>query len=170
MAAFFSSLGVEKQKYQRLRDKLLESFPALDEDTVRDTLEGITDLPEMIAAVIRSALVDEALESGLKSRLEEMRQRLNRLEERGKKKRQLALEAMSELGFQKLEQPDFTASLRSGPSSLVVASEQEIPSSYWLPQAPKLDRQALLTDLKRGSDIPGTHLSNPKLILSVRKG
>ena len=60
---------------------------------MRDTLEGITDLHEMIAAVIRSALVDEALQSGLRTRLEEMRQRLARLEERGAKKRQLALDA-----------------------------------------------------------------------------
>ena len=63
-----------------------------------DTLEGITDLHEMIAAVIRSALVDEALQTGLRTRLEEMRQRLARLEERGAKKRQLALEAMCEVG------------------------------------------------------------------------
>ena len=39
----------------------------------------------MIAAVIRSALVDEALQAGLRSRLDEMRQRLARLEERGAK-------------------------------------------------------------------------------------
>ena len=43
-----------------------------------------------------------------------MRQRLSRLEERGAKKRQLALEAMSEVGLEKLEQPDFTASARAG--------------------------------------------------------
>jgi len=163
-----SPIKVEAQNYQRLRDRLLESFPALDEDTLRDTLEGISDLIEMIAAVIRSALVDEALELGLKSRLEEMRERLSRLEERGNKKRQLALEAMSEVGFRKLEEPDFTASLRPGPPSIVVTSEQEIPGSYWVPQPPKLDRQALLTELKRGGEIPGTQLSNPKLTLSVR--
>ena len=81
-----SPIKVEAQNYQRLRDRLLESFPALDEDTLRDTLEGISDLHEMIATVIRSALVDEALELGLKSRLEEMRERLSRLEGRGNKK------------------------------------------------------------------------------------
>ena len=57
----------------------MSEYPEADEDTLRDTLEGITDLHEMIAAVIRSALVDEALQAGLRTRLEEMRQRLTRL-------------------------------------------------------------------------------------------
>ena len=52
----------------------------------------------MIAAVIRSALVDEALHSGLRSRLDDMKERLSRLELRASKKRELALEAMSEVG------------------------------------------------------------------------
>ena len=105
---------METNKYQRVRTRLLESWPQLDEETLADTLEGITDLHEMIAAVIRSALVDEALQAGLRTSLEEMRRRLARLEERSAKKRQLALEAMCEVGLKKLEQPDFTASARSG--------------------------------------------------------
>ena len=48
----------------------------MDEETVLDTLEGITDLHEMIAAVIRSALVDEALHAGLRFRLDDMKERL----------------------------------------------------------------------------------------------
>jgi Siphovirus Gp157 len=70
------------------------------------------------------------------------------------KKRQLALEAMNEAGLKKLEQPDFTASARLGGPPLVVTSEQSIPPAYWVPQPPKLDRQSLLGDLKRGNDIP----------------
>jgi hypothetical protein len=63
------------------------------------TLRRITDLHEMIAAVIRSALVDEALGAGLRSRLDDMKERLSRLDLRASKKRELALHAMSEVGL-----------------------------------------------------------------------
>ena len=147
---------------------MLEEFPTLDEETLVDTLEGITDLHEMIAAVIRSALVDEALCAGLRLRADEMKQRMSRLDERATKKRALALEAMIEAGLSKLEQPDFTASARAGTPSLIVLSDQIIPSIYWLPQPPKLDRQVVLAVLKRGHRVPGTQLSNPNPVLTVR--
>ena len=146
----------------------METCSAIDEQTLLDTLEGITDLHEMIAAVIRSALVDEALQAGLRTRLEEMRRRLERFEERGAKKRQLALEAMCEVGLKKLDQPDFTASARAGMPPLVIIAEPDIPEAYWVPQPPKLDRQSLLADLKRGAVIQGAQLGNPKPCLAVR--
>ena len=96
------------------------AYPEADEETLLDTLEGITDLHEMIAAVIRSALVDEALQAGLRLRLDDMKERLSRLELRPSKKRELALHAMSEVGLSKLEQPDFTASTRAGSPALIV--------------------------------------------------
>jgi Siphovirus Gp157 len=163
-----SLVSIETAKYQVLKERLSAEYPTLDEETLGDTLEGITDLHEMIAAIIRSALVDEALQSGLRSRLEDMKQRFARLEDRGMKKRQLALEAMTEVGLKKLEQPDFTASARSGSPGLVVVSEDLVPEVYWVPQPPKLDRQSLLAELKRGADVPGAQLSNPKPTLSVR--
>jgi hypothetical protein len=158
----------EIQRYSRIRERLLQQFPDVDDQTIRDTLEGITELHEMIAAVIRSALVDEALSAGLRKRLEDMKERLTRLEERGAKKRQLALEAMNEVGLSKLQQSDFTASTRHGSPSLLVTAEGDVPSPYWVPQPPKLDRQALVGELKRGADIPGVQLNNPKPVLVVR--
>ncbi|MGH9550922.1 MAG: siphovirus Gp157 family protein [Terriglobales bacterium] len=163
-----SPLGTEVYRYRLIRDRLLEVWPKLDTETLTDTLEGITDLNEMIAAIIRSALVDEALQAGLRTRLEDMRQRFTRLDERGAKKRQLALDAMCEVGLKKLEQPDFTASARAGTPSLVVMSEGLVPASYWVQQPPKLDRPALLADLKRGTEVPGAQLGNPKPALAVR--
>jgi hypothetical protein len=75
---------------------------------------------------------------------------------------------MSETGLAKLEQPDFTASVRAGVPALVVVSEQTIPEAYWLTQPPKLDRQGLLGELKRGGAIPGVELNNPMPVLMVR--
>jgi hypothetical protein len=162
-----SALRHDIHHYTYLRQKLLEAFPDADDDTIRDTLEGLTTLHELIAEIIRSALIDESLQSGLRLRLQDMKERLSRLEARAVKKRELALEAMSEAGLRKIEQPDFTASTRAGPPSLVIVAEDQVPESYWVPQPPKLDRQALLGDLKKG-DIPGAQLSNPKPVLSVR--
>jgi Siphovirus Gp157 len=162
------SFTIEIPKYQVLKERILAAHPHLDEETLTDTLEGITDLHEMIAAVIRSALVDEALQDGLRSRIDDMRARLRRLEERGLKKRQLAIEAMTEVGLTKLEQPDFTASVRAGSPSLMVTAEDLIPEDYWVPQAPKLSRQALLSDLKQGGSVPGAQLSNAQPVLMVR--
>ena len=162
------ALKVELQVYGLLRERLLAQYLDLDDETIRDTLEGITTLHELISELIRSALLDEALQRGLRSRFAEMKQRLARLEERGVKKRQLALEAMNEAGLKKLEQPDFTASARLGSPSLLVVSDEVIPEPYWVPQPPKLDRQTLLADLKRGSEIPGALLDNAKPVLVVR--
>ena len=162
------SLKIEVSKYQILRQRLLVEWPTLKEEWLLDTLEGITDLHEMIAAIIRSALVDEALQSGLRSRLEEIKQRLARLGYRGAKKRQLALEAMNEVGLTKLEQPDFSASTRVGSPALIVIAEDQIPTAYWMPRPPKLDRQTILGELKRGAEVPGAQLSNPQPVLMVR--
>jgi Gp157 protein len=160
-------LKSELIRYQGTKERLLAAWPEIDCETLRDTLEGITELHEIIAAVIRSALVDEALQAGLRFRVDDMKERLSRLELRAAKKRQLALEAMTEAGLSKLEQPDFTASARAGTPAVVVIAQDRIPEAYWLPQ-PKLDRQAILGELKRGLDIPGAQMSNPKPVLSVR--
>ena len=85
-----------------------------------------------------------ALQTGLRTRLEEMRSRFERFEQQSpKKKRQLAPDAMCEVGLKKVEQPDFTASARAEISSLLLISETEVPTEYWVPQDAlgKLSRQ-----------------------------
>ena len=158
----------ELSKFRLLRDRLLAEIPDLDTETLADTLEGITDLREMLAEVIRSALEDEALAAGLSTRLSDMKARLERLETRAKRKRELALQAMSEAEIAKLVEADFTASLRQGAPALEVVAEDKIPAAYWKPQPPKLDRQGLLAALKAGTAIEGAALAPPHLQLSVR--
>ena len=155
-------------KYRALKDRLQAEDPALDDQTLADTVEGLTDLHEILIAIVRSALVDEALATGLKGRIAEMEDRLGRLQDRASKRRQIAKDVMVELDLKKLNAPDFTASIRAGMPALMVIDEKAVPSIYWEPREPRLNRQGLVTDLKQGAEITGVILSNPEPILSVR--
>ncbi len=154
--------------HKAIRERLAAEDPTLDEQTLTDTVEGLTDLHEILQTVIRAALADEAIASGLKGRIAEMEDRLGRLQDRASKRRNIAKQVMTELEIKKLEAADFTASLRPGFPSLVVINENEIPSIYWEPRDPKLDRATLVTDLKQGNAVAGATLSNPEPVLSVR--
>lgn len=76
--------------HNHFRERLREGFPDADDETLADTLEGLTDLTDQLAEVIRSALEDEAFCAALKVRMGEMRERAGRLSLRAEKKRQLA--------------------------------------------------------------------------------
>jgi hypothetical protein len=43
-----------------------------------------------------------------------------------------------------------------------------VPSIYWEPREPRLNRQELLSELKQGAAITGVTLANPEPVLSVR--
>ena len=162
------SLSSEAHRHLFLREELAAAFPDADEDTLRDTLEGLSNLLEMIGAVVRSELEDRALAKGLKGRIAEMGERLNRFESRADKKRELAREAMEQADLQKFTEPDFTVSLRSVQPPLVIVEEKEIPEEFWRPQPAKLDRQKLRLALGSSKGVPGAVFGNPGRTLSVR--
>ena len=83
-------LRVETVQYRALHDQLQQRFDGLDDETLKNTLEGLSDLPEILAELVRSAIDDEAMIAALKMRCEAMAARLSRLKERHQKKRVLA--------------------------------------------------------------------------------
>lgn len=154
--------------YRSLRDRLRAEDPQIDEQTLADTVEGLTDLHEIVTAIIRSALTDEALVTGLKCRIADMQGRLDRLQDRASKRRQIAKDVMVELDLKKITAPDFTVSIRPGTPALLMLDEAAVPSIYWEPREPRLNRQELLSELKEGAEIEGVALSNREPVLSVR--
>jgi hypothetical protein len=161
-------LTTELLKHQHLQETLRSEFPEADDETFQDTLEGLTELTEMIAVVLRSHLQDLALIRGLKGRIAEMQARVGRFERRAEKKRQLATSVMEQAEIRKISEPDFTASLRRGSPSLLIVDEVRIPGEFWKPQPAKLDRQKLLAMLKAGQDVPGAVLGEAGCSLMVR--
>ncbi len=158
----------ELTHHQYLRERLEADFPDAGEECLRDTLEGLTSLTDMLAEVLRSALVDQAFVTALRGRMGDMQARLSRIEERARKKRDLVCSVMERADVRKMTEPDLTVSLRPSRAPLVVTDEEAIPEGYWKAQAPKLDRQGLLAALSAGRDVPGALLGNAPMTISVR--
>jgi hypothetical protein len=154
--------------YRAVRERIRALEPELDEQTLADTVEGLTDLHEILAAIVRARWPMRRCATGLKSRITEMQERLERLQNRAAKRRQVVKDTMVELDLKKLTAPDFSASIRPGMPALLVIDEAAVPSIYWEPREPRLDRQGLLAELKQGAEITGVTLSNPEPVLSVR--
>ena len=161
-------LHTEAEHYRMLADELKTDFAGIDEETLADTLEGVSELPDLLKAVLRSSLLDEALAEGLKGRLGEMKVRLERLEDRSSKKRDLVSSSMGKAGLAKLMAEDFSASLRLGPPRLEVKDEAKIPTAYLVPQPARLDRAGLLLALKQGKAVEGASLGQGLPHLQVR--
>ena len=162
------NVNLERTRFTELRRRLIELYPELDEQTLNDTLEGATNFKDALASLIRSALDDECLANALRDRMTDMRTRLSRHEARAASKRQVVVENMEAADIRKLSEPDFTASTRVGPPSVVIDNEDELPIDYLLPQPPKPDKRAILEALARGAMVPGATLAQPKISLSVR--
>jgi hypothetical protein len=162
------SLQFAAVTYRAVRDRIQAEDPKIDEQTLADTVEGLTDLHEIVTAIIRSALADEALATGLKCRIADMQYRLDRLQDRASKRRQIAKDVMVELDLKKITAPDFSVSVRPGIPSLLILNEDAVPSIFWQPGEPRLKRQQLLSELKDGTEIEGVALSEPEPVLSVR--
>ncbi len=154
--------------HEYLREQIRNEFPDIDEETLADTLEGLTNLNEMLGAVVRSHLDDMAMVDALKSRVADMQDRLSRISKRADKKREIVTSVMEQADLKKLAEADFTLSLRATSAPLVVTEEESIPEPYWRPQAPKLDRQGLIAALKSGEHVPGAALGNPRMAIAIR--
>jgi hypothetical protein len=161
-------LRSEVSHYLILADQLKALYQDIDDEALLDTLEGISDLPELIKALVRSSLDDDVLIGALKQRLEDMQARLSRLKDRFERKRELACWAMTNAEIGKIEAEDFTLSLRQGPPRLEVTDQEKVPEEFLISQPPRLDRSGLINLLKRGDVIPGTLLINGDMHIAVR--
>ncbi len=162
--------GVKQEltHHRYLRERLEAAFPDADEETLMDTLEGMTSLTDSLAELLRSSQEDQSLASALRSRMSDMQARCGRFEDRARKKRELVCTVMEEAELKKLVEPDFTVSLRPSRAPLMIIDEAAIPGDYWRPQPAKLDRLWLISALSNGRNIAGAVLGNPAMTISVR--
>lgn len=156
------------EEYRRQREALLVAYPELaeDDETLRDTLDGITNASDIIAAFIRQAREDEALGGSLGNMLRDMGERKARLMGRAARRREAAQRIMDACGIRKLEQPDFTASIRATPARVEIDDESALPS--WATQAILVPNKTLIKKALESGEVSGAHLSNGGETLSIR--
>lgn len=155
------------------RDDLLREYPDLaeDEQALLDTLDGCTDLSDVVAAFIESADHDLALAAGAKDRAKEIAERAKRLSDRADKKRHLVARAMERAGMKKIERPEFTVSLKNLPQSVIIDDEGRIAEQFWtIREVKSVSKTALKMALESGETVEGAHLSNGGITAQVRRG
>jgi hypothetical protein len=154
--------------YRIMRDKLLEQMPELadDEDCLRDTLEGATTIQDQLAALVRSAVQDEALAEGLKEYQVKLTNRKVALLDRARRKRAIALHYMADLGMKSIVGPDLTISRRPVPPSVVIVDETALPKELMRVKY-EPDKTAIKAALKTGT-VAGAILSHGSETLQVK--
>ena len=139
-----------------------------DDDLIHDTVEGETNLMDAIDAAVDRLQELEAFEGAIRYQMDALRLRRERFASQGEMIRAALCNAMSYAQLRKVERPFATVSLRTLPASVRETDPADIPSEFWKPQPPKLDKRALLAALKDGKKVPGAELSNGGETLSIR--
>lgn len=140
-----------------------------DDDVAKcDAVEGETNLSDaLMRAVARLSELD-ALRSGISAKISRLKERDARFEAQRDNLRTAICVAMEVAGMSRLETDVATVSRKKVPPGIVIVNEAEIPSEFWKPADPKLDRKALLDALKDRKQVPGAQLSNGAETIQVR--
>lgn len=161
-----AALKRELDRYQALREML--SGEDIDPQTLLDTLEGATDLHEMLQEMAGSILDDEALAAAVGSRISALQERKSRLENTADHKRSLIIMVMERAGLTTSKGPNATLSVRPTKPKAIINDEAAIPARFFVPADPKLDRAKVLEALTAKEEVPGASLSNGGVSLSIR--
>lgn len=161
-------LEQERRAAEALRDTLAK-LPGMDDETVRDVIEGETGLHDAIAGVVALLTETEIMKTGLEAKAKELGARLKRYQDRLDFLRAALEQAMVIGALPALEMPDCTLSLSRRQAGVVITDEAKIPAAYWKQPDPVLDKAALKEALKDKKEIPGAVLGGESVSLTIRR-
>jgi hypothetical protein len=156
-------------EWDRLKQELIANFGGGDDTALVDTVSGMSNLPEMIQAVVRSIGDDEALLDGLGPYIDGLKERFMRIKARAQAKRECVETAMVRADLKKIEFPEATLVLAKRFPKVIVTDESIIPPAYFSTPAPVLSKSMLAGALKDGIEVPGAMLGNGSMSLTLRR-
>lgn len=147
-------------EYRAVAERLADL--EMDEQTIADTLEGISGpLEEKATAVAAFARNLESSAEAIKSAETEMAKRRKAIEARASRIRFYLQTQMQRTGISRIESPWFKLALRDNPPFVAIDNEDLIPEQFMRsapppPAAP--DKATIAAVLKAGGEVPGAHL------------
>ncbi len=148
------------EQYQKLLSMVDDEC---DIQAIQDTLEGIegmiADKAESIAKLMKSI---EADERAIKAEEDRLKARREALANRRLSIKEYLQNQLISAGIDKLKGTMFTVSIQNNPPSVQIAEGAKVPEKYLIPQEAKVDKRALLDDLKAGAVYEGIEMIQTK--------
>jgi len=168
--AMSNTLNALRQETEAARALLanLQDILGDDEQAQADAVEGETSLHEVMASATKRIMELDVMLFGIEAAREALFARAGRLKLQQGNIRTALCVAMEAANVKKLELPVATVSLRAVPPKAEITDESAVPSKFWKPQDPKLDRKAVLDALKAKEPVPGAILSNGGMTISIK--
>lgn len=154
------------------REALLASDPALadDEAALIDALgPEDADVRSILSRLLRGALYARDMAAAADERARLIRGRRDRYWRRAETMVTAAFNIMNVTGERRVELPDLVASIRRGPESVFVISEDDLPGTYWREVTTRTpDKVMIGKALKAGTEVPGATLANGAESLALK--
>lgn len=152
---------------------ILELCPSLelDEQLKLSTLEGETDLAEIVSILLAENEDDEGMIQVCKDQIDTRRQRIGRLEHRIGTRNQAIISLMDTAQLTKLPLPEATVSLRTLQPRPKVTDAEQLPDEYVTVETiRKPDTDKIKEAFEAGKPLPpGVIITNGGASLSVRR-
>lgn len=144
--------------------QVIHMVEELDEETLKDTLDSINESIEL--KVENTAYVIKTLEANAKAYKDEMDRMAKSKKTIDNNIKNLKLyiqQSMEQTGRNKIEGKLIKVSIQNNRPSVYVTQEESL-KEYMVEQPKKLDRRALLDDLKQGVVVAGAELQQTRSV------
>jgi flagellar motor switch protein FliG len=154
--------------HRAIVERVSAMFPEEDQDTLADSIAGMSDLPDAIVAVLRAALEREAQAKAIKDELiARLLYRAHRLEDGARTMRAAALQAMIEGNLPKIRAIDMSLSVGHGKARVQITDPALIPDE--LCKFTREPSKTLIGEALQKGDVPGACYSNAAAFLTVHR-
>ncbi|QEL19317.1 siphovirus Gp157 family protein [Limnoglobus roseus] len=158
-----------RSKIKQLRD-LRYTQESADFSDLSDGLNECDDFKALCLELAEEAVEREHQAEAVEARIKELQSRKQRLLHSAEALRTIVLQCMDIRSEKTIPSPCLTLSVSSKKPDIVVTDESALPSRFFIPQPPKLDKKAVREAvLQDGEVLEGVSLGNGTISLTIRR-